>query len=447
MSGARLLPPATPEAGGPPLPEWGTEHVHDPTIVRDDDGVYWCLSTDACSSGPVRAGVQLRRSQDLVTWTFHGWALDGVPAEAARWSRAAGLWAPEVVRVGAQWRMYYSASTFGSRRSAIGLAVADHPAGPWHDRGLVVSTEHRPTSGSRHPNAIDANVVIDGHRQWLVYGSFFGGIHVVGLDPESGMLSPDERASAGLGALTDRPGTLLARRRLDADNGAIEGAFVLPRPGGGWALLASSDSRTSTYHVRAAVADAIDGPYTDRTERSMTDLDADPWTVGVPLLGGHQLAGGSALLAPGHGSVLSEALPGGRQRQLFVHHVRDAHQPERHRLQLRRLLWTHDGWPLLSPQPYAGAGRESEDQSTWPAQSSVLEGRWELLAPGDAPAQVQQGRSGALAERAGRAGGGGRFTWRDSQGAQVSAVVHPGWDTVRRRRTLVLTALAENGKV
>lgn len=434
---------------GDALPPWGTEHVHDPTIVRDDDGVYWCLSTDACSTGPVRAGVQVRRSSDLLTWTFHGWAFEEVPAPAGAWSGARGLWAPEIVRVGAQWRMYYSASSFGSRRSAIGLATAPHPAGPWQDRGIVVSTDHHSTpSSARHPNAIDANVVIDGDRQWLVYGSFFGGIHVVGLDPESGMLSPAERASAGLGALTENPGTLLARRRLDADNGAIEGAFVLPRPGGGWALLASYDSLTSTYHVRAAVADAVDGPYTDRTGRSMTDLDADPWTVGVPLLGGHQLAGGPALLAPGHGSVLSEALPGGRQRQLFVHHVRDAHQPERHRLQLRRLLWTHDGWPLLSPQPYAGLLREDDDQSRWPAQAEVLQGRWELLEPGAAPTRVQHGIIRELPARPDEhALGAGRFTWRDGDGAQVSAVVHPGWDAARDRRTLVLTALTETGRV
>ncbi len=118
---------------------WGAEHAHDPTAVRDDDGTYWLFSTDACSDGPVRGGGQVRRSDDLVTWTFHGWALPGVPRTAVDVG-AAGLWAPEVVRVGAQWRMYWSASSFGSRRSAIGLAVADHPAGPWHDRGPVVTS-------------------------------------------------------------------------------------------------------------------------------------------------------------------------------------------------------------------------------------------------------------------------------------------------------------------
>ncbi|RYG14201.1 MAG: arabinan endo-1,5-alpha-L-arabinosidase, partial [Caulobacteraceae bacterium] len=121
---------------------WGADHAHDPTAVRDDEGAYWLFSTDAYADGPVRGGVQVRRSSDLVTWTFHGWALPGVPASAAAWTEAPGLWAPEVVQVGDEWRMYWSASTFGSRTSAIGLAVAPHPSGPWTDRGLVVTSTH-----------------------------------------------------------------------------------------------------------------------------------------------------------------------------------------------------------------------------------------------------------------------------------------------------------------
>ncbi|GMA35993.1 family 43 glycosylhydrolase [Demequina litorisediminis] len=138
---------------------WGARHAHDPTAVRDDDGTYWLFSTDAHADGPLPgAGAQVRRSHDLVTWEFAGWALDGVPGPAREWSGADGLWAPDVVRVAPdEWRMYYSASTFGSRTSAIGLAVAPHPAGPWEDRGIVVATQH---ARDGH-NAIDAQ---PGHR-------------------------------------------------------------------------------------------------------------------------------------------------------------------------------------------------------------------------------------------------------------------------------------------
>lgn len=475
---------------------WGGRHVHDPTVVRDDDGTYWMFSTDARSDGPVRAGVQVRTSRDLVRWDLHGWALDGVPGPAADWSRAEGLWAPEVVRSGepgpAEWRMYYSASTFGSRRSAIGLATAPHPSGPWTDRGMVVASDHvAARAGFRHPNAIDANLVVErpgigqpgigqpgikqsGGRQWLVYGSFFGGIYALPVDPATGFVVD----APAPGALRSAPGTLLARRPRLAD-GAVEGAFVLPRPDGGWALLVSYDSLAGTYHLRAAVGDGVTGPFRDRGGRAMTAGAAgtegtraaeragegagegaasgvDPWQVGVPVLASHRLAGGPGLLAPGHASVLTE--PG---RQLLVHHVRDADAPTEHRAQVRRLVWTHDGWPLVSPQPWAGPDRENDDTATWPVSPAVFGGTWEVLDVGAATAKVADGRTGALDEvldgalagtaRA-NAHGAGRFTWGHPDGAPTStprwtAVVFPGWDAVRGRTTLCLTATDDAGRV
>jgi arabinan endo-1,5-alpha-L-arabinosidase len=427
---------------------WGAEHAHDPTAVRDDDGTYWLFSTDACSDGPVRGGVQVRRSDDLVTWTFHGWALPGMPRTAGDVG-AAGLWAPEVVRVGAQWRMYWSASSFGSRRSAIGLAVADHPAGPWHDRGLVVTSPAVPAgaTGTPHgggpPNAIDAAYAVDTadgrERHWLAYGSFFGGIHAVELDPATGLpldAGPDG-AAAG-------PGVLLARRAPEVE-GAVEGAYLLPRPGGGWAMLASWDSLFSTYHVRAAVAEHVTGPYRDRLGRDLREPTADSGTV---VLASHRLAGGPGLRAPGHGAVLTEpATPGRPGRQTFVHHVRDEDAPTRHRVQVRRLVWTHDGWPLVSPQPWAGPAREVDDESTWPADPTVLDGPWEVLDVGADPAAVQRTRTAELALEDVRALGAGRFTGRWADGAAVSLVAFPGWDAVRDVAALVVVALDERGRV
>ena len=446
---------------------WGGRHVHDPTVVRDDDGAYWMFSTDARSDGPVRGGVQVRTSRDLVSWAFHGWALDGVPGPAAEWSGAEGLWAPDVVRVdrpgAAEWRMYYSASTFGSRRSAIGLAAAPHPAGPWTDRGIVIASDHVDgPDGLGHPNAIDANLVTErpGGRQWLVYGSFFGGVYALPVDPATGFVVD----APAPGALRRSPGKLLARRSRLAD-GAVEGAFVLPRPDGGWALLVSYDSLAGTYHLRAAVGDDVAGPFRDRAGRPMTDgspgtQDAssgvDPWQVGVPVLASHRLAGGPGLLAPGHASVLTE--PG---RQLLVHHVRDADAPTEHRVQVRRLVWTHDGWPLVSPQPWAGPDRENDDTATWPADPRVFGGVWEVLDVGAAPAKVAEGRVGALGEVLDGALGGvgracplgaGRFTWKHSAdgedaSAPWTAVVFPGWDAVRDRATLCMAAMDDAGRV
>lgn len=421
---------------------WGGRHAHDPTAVRDDDGTYWLFSTDAYGDGPLpRSGVQVRRSRDLVDWELHGWALDGVPAPAAAWTGATGLWAPDVVRVpasvvvpaDARWRMYYSASSFGSRTSAIGLATAPHPAGPWTDRGLVVTSRHEVDG----PNAIDANAVADASgRHWLVYGSFFGGIHALELDPVTGfVLGAGEGPTAG-------PGVLVARRP-HAVEAAVEGAFVLPRPGGGYVLLTSFDSLFGTYHLRAVAGPAVTGPFHDVRGRLATDVDADP--VGSVLLAGHRLAGGRGWLAPGHASVLTEPLADGGERHLLVHHVRDADDPAQHEVQVRRLVWTHGGWPLVSPQPWAGA-REQDDEAAWPSSAAALAGTWEVVAftRGDAFAASALRTVGPAGPAGAVAHGRGRFTWDgagpDGTGA-VEAVVFPSWDAVRHRATLSSAAL------
>jgi arabinan endo-1,5-alpha-L-arabinosidase len=141
--------------------------------------------------------------------------------------------------------------------------------------------------------------------------------------------------------------------------------------------------------------------------------------------------------------------------------VRDADAPTEHRVQVRRLVWTHDGWPLVSPQPWAGPDRENDDTAAWPASPAVLGGTWEVLDVGAATAKVVDGPTGTLDEvldgaltgvtRA-SAHGAGRFTWGHPGGAPTSAprwtaVVFPGWDAVRDRATLCLTATDDAGRV
>ena len=337
---------------------WGARHAHDPTIVRGDDGLWYMFSTDAAAGvDRIPVGAHVRTSPDLVTWTYRGTALDGVPEAAAQWSGAAGLWAPEVVRwpnpdAAQRWHMYYSASTFGSRTSAIGLATASSPAGPWTDRGIVIATQHDHDT----VNAIDAAVVFDeAGTPWLIYGSFFGGIHAVELSLETGKRRRDE------------PGVLLARRPRSVD-GAIEGAYVV-RHDGGYVLFVSYDSLAATYSVRVGVADAVTGPYLDRNGRDMTSpSEADAEVTGTKVLGGLRFPGGRGLIAPGHNSIFRDGAA-----TYMVHHVRLADAPTSHEAQVRRVHWTASGWPVVSPHPYAGAERERL------ASAVPIAGEWDVV--------------------------------------------------------------------
>lgn len=410
------IPAPTDPAPGPGAADWspssvlaiqtfGARHAHDPTIVRDDDGTYVMFSTDACggaasdSPGTMRtpvAGAHLRTSPDLVNWTWHGTALDGVPPAARAWTKATGLWAPEVVRWPTpdghpRFHMYYSASTFGSNTSAIGLAVADRLLGPWHDTGIVVRTR----SSEQSQNAIDAAVTWDENgTPWLTYGSFFSGIFTLRLDSETG------RPAA--------PGDLgqVIARRPHSVAAAIEGAYLLRRPGCGgpvkpargagpdYLLFTSFDSLFSSYSVRVAGADTITGPYRDRSGALMTDLTLAPDSIGTRVLVGHQLARGPGWLAPGHCSVLSLPPSAGGQAEgdFLVHHVRLADNPTEHTAQIRRLVWTRSGWPAVSPQPYAGTPAErAEPVGAQIRPEPRLVGRWDVLDLRDTPANSGSG--------------------------------------------------------
>ncbi|MBI9113929.1 arabinan endo-1,5-alpha-L-arabinosidase [Sanguibacter suaedae] len=340
---------ALPSTGPRPTtdaPGWSARHAHDPTVVRADDGTYVMFCTDALAGGTPEAGVHVRTSTDLVTWTWHGTALGSVPPEAREWTGAPGLWAPEVVRWSdGRFHMYYSASTFGSNTSAIGLAVADDLLGPWEVRDVVVRTR----AGQDTQNAIDAAVTWDADgAPWFTYGSFFSGIHTLRLDPVTGL-------AAEPGDL----GTCIARRP-DSVEAAVEGAFVVRRRGDGdgpdrYALFVSYDSLFSTYNVRVAVSEHVTGPYVDRAGNVMTDVDLPPDEVGTRVLVGHRLTGGPTWLAPGHNSVLSIPTATGTA-DLMVHHVRSGDDATQHTAQLRRVVWTRSGWPAVSPEPYAGEG-------------------------------------------------------------------------------------------
>ncbi|MGM7671644.1 arabinan endo-1,5-alpha-L-arabinosidase [Microbacterium sp. A93] len=411
---------------------WGARNAHDPTVVHGDDGLWYMFSTDAAARlDEIPAGVHVRTSPDLVHWTFAGTALDGVPDAARQHSGAVGLWAPEVVRWPAaddsrRWHIYYSASSFGSRTSAIGLATAPEARGPWTDEGIVVSTSHDDDGY----NAIDAAIVFDRDGvPWLTYGSFFGGIHTLPLDVGTGRPArPADR------------GTLIARRPATVD-GAIEGAYIdYDADADLYVLYVSYDSLFDTYNMRVGIAAQIQGPYLDAAGLPLLDpAEDDAARAGTKILGGHRFAGGEAWIAPGHNSTFRDG-----QARFVVHHVRRADDPAQHEAQIRRVHTTASGWPVVSPHPFAGYAAE-----TLPAAREVT-GNWQVVC--FAPEQsalidaVPLAVTGAM-RTAGDAVAGEIVLHAPRGDVRLDAVVFGAWDPVAARSVLAFGGLDDTGVV
>ncbi len=399
---------------------WTVVNVHDPAIGKDGQ-FYYLFSTDVRVGGPPRPGIQVRRSKDLIHWEWFGYALDGIPKPALEWvPRARGIWAPDVVRIGDYFYLYYSVSAFGTNQSFIGVARSRSLAGPWEDLGEVVKTRW-----GDEANAIDPQVVFDRKKQpWLVYGSFFGGIYITPLDPTTGKAIDPQRR-------------ILLARRSAAVHGAVEGAFIVYHPKHDYFyLFVSYDSLFRDYNVRVARAKEVTGPYFDSNGRSMTDTTVEPWEVGTKILGGYQFRNGETWLALGHCSVLKD-----EKGWFMVHHAREQRDPAWAYLHVRRLVWTQDGWPLVSPQRYTG----EEEQ---PIAERMVLGQWEFLTLN--PAQNLP----ILAEEAlvpsqqatVQKWGANTFvvTWQQER---YEGVVLPAWDWERWCPTLVFTGISAKGVV
>src|SRR5690625_3769158 len=329
---------------------WGTLNGHDPSIFKDDD-IYYTVSTDATVVGEPAPGIQMRKSSVLINWEYLGIVLDEVPDDAYEWTNATELCAPDLIKMNDKYYMYYSASTFGSNQSWIGLLTSDQIDGPWENEGLVIKSE----AGDEH-NAIDPAVLLDRDgAPWMVYGSFFGGIYILELDAETGK------------PLEEGLGTLVVERNESVDN-AVEGPYIIfNEEEDQYYLFVSYDSLSADYNIRVARSEQIDGPYIDYVGNNMTDTDIFPYEVGTKLIGSYRFGDEDGWIAPGHNSVLNDD-----GEFYLIHHARGEQDPNWPYLHVRRILWSDDGWPLVSPERYAGEKEQAISEE-------ALIGNWKYI--------------------------------------------------------------------
>jgi arabinan endo-1,5-alpha-L-arabinosidase len=297
--------------------------VHDPCIIKQGDTYHlFCTGQARDPTGLL----PWRTSKDLVNWTLNGRVFESIP----QWAQDAvpgtlGMWAPDIAYFNGRYHLYYSCSTFGSNRSVIGLASnktldRQSPDFKWEDRGLVVKSERDDDF-----NAIDANHLIDRDgRHWLCLGSFWSGIKLFPLDPETGKPFPNDSRKY---SLASRPAP------HDAPS-AIEAPFMIER-GGYYYLFTSFDyccrGASSSYYIVVGRSRDVLGPYLGRDGKSQM---AGYGTV--------VLRGNRRFRGPGHQAVLRDGA-----RDYLVYHAYDAEHDGRSTLRIAPIEWTSDGWPSV----------------------------------------------------------------------------------------------------
>lgn len=310
-------------------PQGDVRPVHDPVMIREGD-TYHVFSTGIGAGD--QGIVSHRVSTDLATFhlapgpftTLPHWAKRAIPG-------ATNMWAPDISFVNGRYRLYYSVSTFGSNRSAIGLATNAtlDPAKPgygWRDEGLVVASQP-----SDDYNAIDPAFVAgaDG-RHWLSLGSFWSGIKLFALDPRTGKLLHPGAAPIAI-----------ARRSVPAGApSAIEAPYIFQHGGWYW-LLASYDycckGVNSTYYTVVSRSRSIEGPYLGKDGSSMLN-------GGGTIILRADLQEKQRFRGPGHSAYFRDT-DGTDPSDYIVYHAYDKEYRGAPTLRIAPLRWDADGWP------------------------------------------------------------------------------------------------------
>ncbi len=303
-------------------PRIDPEMVHDPSTVVVENGVRRVLATGN--------GVAVVREQPDGRWLREGslFPPEARPAWHARLvpENRGHLWAPDLIQIDGEYHVYYSVSTFGKNRSAIGLAVGptldpSSPSWRWEDRGPVIAS--RPGVDF---NAIDPAAFRDpaDGKLWLTFGSFWGGIFLTELNPKTGLrLHPD------------LPPTPLAWAP------DVEAPFLFKRDEYYYLFInwgKCCRGVDSTYEIRVGRSQRITGPYLDRDGNDLRHR------------GGTLLLGTSGpYIGPGHPSIHRRD-----GQDWLVHHSYDANHSGRARLRMVPLSWDDAGWPIVFPPRAAG---------------------------------------------------------------------------------------------
>jgi arabinan endo-1,5-alpha-L-arabinosidase len=293
--------------------------VHDPSTVIQHAGRFYTYGTGA--------GLPILASDDGWTWRRAGSLMSalpgGKPGAEVLAKGGNNTWAPDIIHIGDKYFLYYSAP--GTQpKSAIGLLVgrtldpesADYQ---WEDGGPVVWSD-----GIEDCNAIDPGVLLDADgRLWLTYGSYFGYIRLVELDPKTGKRRYPDRAPANIAINSE--------------------ASILIQRDGWYYLLVTHGSccqgANSTYNIRMGRSRKVTGPYLDN--------------MGIDMIeGGGKLFAASRgrNVGPGHFGLLDL---GQGVEKFSLHYEADLDRGGVSVLDIRPLLW-RDGWPVAGDNLVAG---------------------------------------------------------------------------------------------
>jgi beta-xylosidase len=178
-------------------------------------------------------------SSDLVHWKKHSRIVDSA---AVKWAKRA-MWAPSALKSKGKYFLFFAANDIHDGEiGGIGVAVADHPGGPYKDllgRPLVATI----VNGAQ---PIDQHVFQDDDSTFYMYYGGWGHCNVVKLKSDLSAVTP----------FAD--GTVY--KEITPRN-YVEGPFMFKKNGKYYFMWSEGNWGDDTYNVAYAISDSPLGPF------------------------------------------------------------------------------------------------------------------------------------------------------------------------------------------
>ena len=404
--------------------------VHDPSIVKGTDGNYyiygshmaWAKTNSLMGWSTFTNNINKNSSNtnSIFATYWNNWAAYNSLGQKNKgeYDKNTGTyptialngneWAPDIIwnKDMKKWCMYMSING-PDYNSVIVMCTADSLTGDWKVAGPVVYsgftnksgvanhdytlTDYKKVTGdtslpSRYgngkwnnrygTNAIDPCVKYDEDGNlWMLYGSWFGGIHALKLDPKTGLRDYTEKYELKTDVSDPYFGIKVA-----GGNGVSGEAPYIINKDGYWYLFLSYGALNASggYNMRVFRSENLTGPYVDKAGNAAIYKGTQSSTsgntvgnIGIRLMSGYKWScNDKGYLAQGHNSALVDS----DGKMYLVFHTRTDDGTEGHYVKTHQIFMSEDGWLCVAPYEYNG-----ETISSTGYAKSTLAGTYEYL--------------------------------------------------------------------
>lgn len=213
------------------------------------DGKFWIFPTTDGYPGWSGTKFHAFSSEDMVDWKDEGVIMElandnpgknenGVQIAKSPWAVGGSAWAPTIEEKNGKYYFYYCGK-FQNGKSAIGVAVADDPAGPYVDKGEALMTvDMCKKAGVNMGQAIDPSIFTDEDgTSYLLFGN--GSAAIAQLNDD--MMSIKEGTLKQINGLTDFRESVVVTK--------VDGKYH-------W-TWSCDDANSPNYHVNYGVSDTL----------------------------------------------------------------------------------------------------------------------------------------------------------------------------------------------